>query len=175
MHIRSGSMLIIHRDKNKLSAGKRLTIDDTVDINAPQGVVVDAGTPTIGGGKIASKGNAVFYVNSPGTAKINATMDGAGDIVPMDAARDVELKVGLYRTGDEERCTQGALYDRHAHIANQTTGSRQRGMHLTLRNGVALHDEAAVRKTLNALVGKPYYDGYVGGAHTDRRFNERKL
>ena len=69
----------------------RLTIDGTVDINAPQGVVVDAGTLTIGGGKITSKGNAALYVNSPGTAKINATMDGAGNIVPMDAARDVQI------------------------------------------------------------------------------------
>ena len=34
---------------------------------------------------------------------------------------------------------------------------------VTDSNGVNLHDESAVRKTLNALAGKLYYDGYVGG------------
>ena len=254
----------------------RLTIDGTVDINAPQGVVVDAGTLTIGGGKITSKGNAALYVNSPGTAKINATMDGAGNIVPMDAARDVQIDgdvqvkagsaaayiglttknsvlKGLFTTdmytwptnywelakgngyltlrngGTWEHVKSGTGTDKNGqaelgdsrvtrlnadggvirqkdkrniiiddfrgnmrlvyeHVndgsqaedygsdaarkdPNKVYGDTHIGRAakdssitmVTDSNGVALHDEAAVRKTLNALAGKLYYDGYVGG------------
>ena len=254
----------------------RLTIDGTVDINAPQGVVVDAGTLTIGGGKITSKGNAALYVNSPGTAKINATMDGAGNIVPMDAARDVQIDgdvqvkagsaaayiglttknsvlKGLFTTdmytwptnywelakgngyltlrngGTWEHVKSGTGMDKNGqaelgdsrvsrlnadggvirqkdkrniiiddfrgnmrlvyeHVndgsqaedygsdaarkdPNKVYGDTHIGRAakdssitmVTDSNGVALHDEAAVRKTLNALAGKLYYDGYVGG------------
>ena len=70
----------------------RLEIDGMVDIDAPKGVVVDGGTLTIGGGRIVSKGDAALYVNSPGTAKINATMDGEGNVVPMHENRDVQIE-----------------------------------------------------------------------------------
>ena len=254
----------------------RLTIDGTVDINAPQGVVVDAGTLTIGGGKITSKGNAALYVNSPGTAKINATMDGVGNIVPMDAARDVQIDgdvqvkagsaaayiglttknsvlKGLFTTdmytwptnywelakgngyltlrngGTWEHVKSGTGMDKNGqaelgdsrvsrlnadggvirqkdkrnimiddfrgnmrlvyeHVndgsqaedygsdaarkdPNKVYGDTHIGRAakdssvtmVTDSNGVVLHDEAAVRKTLNTLAGKLYYDGYVGG------------
>ena len=254
----------------------RLTIDGSVDINAPQGVVVDAGTLTIGGGKIASKGSAALYVNSPGTAKINATMDGAGDIVPMNADRDVQIDgdvqvkagsaaayiglttknsvlKGLFTTdmytwptnywelakgngfltlrngGTWEHVKSGTGKDKngqaelgdsrvsrlnsdggvirqkdkrniiiddfrgnmrlvyeHVNDGSQAADYGSDATHkdrdklygdthighaaknssitmVTDSSGVAVNDETAVRKTLNALAGKLYYDGYVSG------------
>ena len=70
----------------------RLHIDGMVDIKAPTGIVVDGGELRIGGGKIVSKGQAALYVNSPGTAYINAQMGGDGNIVPMHEDRDVQIE-----------------------------------------------------------------------------------
>ena len=69
-----------------------LNIKGKVDIKAPQGVVVDRGKLTIGGGRIVSNGEAALYVNSISTAKINADVDGEGNIVPMDESRDVQIE-----------------------------------------------------------------------------------
>ena len=69
-----------------------LDIKGKVDIEAPQGVVVDRGKLTIGGGRIVSKGEAALYANSISTAKINADVDGEGNIVPVDESRDVQIE-----------------------------------------------------------------------------------
>ncbi len=69
-----------------------LDIKGKVDIEAPQGVVVDRGKLTIGGGRIVSKGEAALYVNSISTAKINAKTDSEGNIVPVDESRDVQIE-----------------------------------------------------------------------------------
>ncbi|WP_313993420.1 autotransporter outer membrane beta-barrel domain-containing protein [uncultured Selenomonas sp.] len=283
LHIKNAAdnaVKITSRDKGifleSYNNAARLTIDGDVDINAPQGVVVDAGTLTIGGGRITSKGKAALYVNSPGTAKINADMDGAGNIVPMDANRDVQIEgdvqvkansaaayiglttkksvlKGLFTTdlhtwpsnywelakgngyltlrngGTWEHVKSGTGMDKngqaeigdsrvtrlnadggiirqkdrrniiideflgnmrlvyeHVNDGTQTEdygsdvqhkdpkkfygdthiGHAAKGSSITMvtdSNGVNLHDESAVRKTLNALAGKLYYDGYVGG------------
>ena len=87
---------IMSKDKGiyleSYNGAARLEIDGMVDIDAPKGVVVDGGTLTIGGGRIVSKGDAALYVNSPGTAKINAAMDGDGNVVPMHENRDVQIE-----------------------------------------------------------------------------------
>lgn len=124
-----------------------LDVKGKVDIEAPQGIVVDRGKLTIGGGKIVSKGDAALYVNSISTAKINADAGSEGNIVPIHENRDVQIE-GDIRVKDSSAAAYVGLTtknsflkglfttDMHTWPLHQWEWASGKG-YLVLKNGAA--------------------------------------
>ena len=69
----------------------RVIVDGDVDIEAPMGVSVDRGEATIGGGKIVSKGEGAIYVNAQSSFRMNADIDGKGNVAISQPERNVQI------------------------------------------------------------------------------------
>ena len=69
----------------------RMTVDGNVDIEAPMGISVDRGEVTVGGGKIVSKGEGAVYANAQSHFRMNADIDGKGNVAISQPERNVQI------------------------------------------------------------------------------------